>query len=66
MLLAAAVFIPGPMRWFFVIFGLLVLARWLLPGDKPTELDADVWVPDDAERAQRLEAKVTAWRRQQG
>lgn len=49
-----------------LVFGAFVVAVILGGDDKPTELDADVWVADDAERAQRLAAKAAAWRAGRG
>lgn len=58
-----AIFVPGPMRWFFVFFGVCAVAAALFSGgDRPTELDPDVWVPDPEERAANLKAKTEAWK----
>ncbi|MBA2587190.1 MAG: hypothetical protein H0U98_01040 [Alphaproteobacteria bacterium] len=42
--------------------GAVVLALAIFPKDKPTELDADVWVADPEERARNLKRKTEAWR----
>jgi hypothetical protein len=48
---------------FLVVLVVTVTLLALFPGsDKPTELDADVWVSDPEERARRLSAKKAAWR----
>ena len=51
----------GAARWFIALFGVVILASYFFPGDRPTEFNSDVWVPDNAERAQRLAAKTAAW-----
>jgi hypothetical protein len=61
-LFVTATFATGVVRWFFVLFGVLVLASYLFPGDKPTEFDADVWVADNEERAANLKRKTKSWR----
>jgi hypothetical protein len=46
-----------------VLFGVFALLALLsAKDDRPTELSADVWVPDAGERAARLKAAVAAWR----
>jgi hypothetical protein len=49
-----------------LVAGAFVLAIIFGGRDDPTELDADVWVADDEERAQRLAAKTAAWRSGRG
>jgi len=61
-LFVTAAFVAGVTRWFFVLFGVLILASYLFPGDKPTEFDADVWVADNEERAANLKRKTRSWR----
>lgn len=62
MMFGTAIFVPGPMRWFFIFFGVCAVAAALFPGDGPTELDADVWAPDPEECAANLKAKREAWK----
>jgi hypothetical protein len=48
----------------FVLLVVVAVVLWVahVRGDKPRELDSDVWVADPEERAQRLTAKTAAWR----
>ena len=61
-LFATAAFAAGVARWFFVLFGVLILASYLFPGDKPTEFDTNVWVADNEERTANLKRKIKSWR----
>jgi len=47
-----------------VLLAVGALVLWLIfgNGDKPTELDSDVWMPDPEERAANLKLKTEAWR----
>jgi hypothetical protein len=46
------------------LLALAAVVSWLATrnGDPPTELDADVWVADDVQRATNLKLKTEAWR----
>jgi hypothetical protein len=47
-----------------LVCALGALVLWLIfgNGDKPTELDARIWVADPAERMRRLADAIAAWR----
>lgn len=51
------------MLW-IVVFAFACGGLWCLGqrADRPTELDPDVWVDDDAQRARNLRAKTAMWK----